>query len=92
MQLNIQRKGKKLVLRETELHQFMEAKLGEISSLGSSVVMALIMITLLSLLLIFKAGDIYIFLLVLLPLAGRVYVGDIITKWLRKKFQGLIGI
>ena len=92
MMLNIQRKGKKLLIKETELHAYMDTKLQEITRLASSVTLSLIMITLLAILTIFKAGDIFLYALILLPLVGRVYVRDMISKWLRKKFQELIGI
>jgi hypothetical protein len=92
MVLQIQRKGKKLLLQEDELHAYMDTKINEISRLASSVTLALIMITIVAILTIFKAGDIYLYALILLPLVGRVYVGDMISRWLRNKFQELIGI
>ncbi|MEE8431158.1 MAG: hypothetical protein V3S16_07920 [Candidatus Desulfatibia sp.] len=92
MMLNIQRKGKKLLIKETELHAYMDTKLQEITRLASSVTLSLIMITILAILTIFKAGDIFLYALILLPLVGRMYVSDMIAKWLRKKFQELIGI
>lgn len=92
MVLQIQRKGKKLLLQEDELHAYMDTKINEISRLASSVTLALIMITIVAILTIFKAGDIYLYALILLPLVGRGYVGDMISRWLRNKFQELIGI
>jgi hypothetical protein len=92
MVLEIQRKGKKLLLQEDELHAYMDTKINEISRLASSVTLALIMITIVAILTIIKAGDIYLFALILLPLVGRGYVGDMISSWLRNKFQELIGI
>jgi len=92
MFLSIQRKGKKLLLREAELHQYMDKKIKELSSLASSVILALVMITMLTILTVFKAGYIYLYALILLPLIGRVYVFNVISRWLRKKFQELIGV
>lgn len=92
MVLQIQRKGKKLLLQEDELHAYMDTKINEISRLASSVTLALIMITIVAILTIFKAGDIYLYALILLPLIGRGYVGDMVSKWLRSKFEELIGI
>jgi len=90
--LNIQRKGKKLLIKETELHEYMDTKIQEITRFVSSVTLALIVITILSIITIFKAGDIYLYILIALPLIGRVYTNDKISKWLRNKFQDLIGI
>ena len=92
MMLNIQRKGKKLLIKETELHEYMDTKIMEITRFVSSVTLALIVITILSIITIFKAGDIYLYILIALPLIGRVYTNDKISKWLRNKFQDLIGI
>ena len=92
MILNIQRKGKKLLIKENELHAYMDTKLQEITRLASSVILALVVITLLAILTIFKAGDILLYALILLPLVGRVYVNGMVSKWLRKKFEDLIGI
>ncbi len=71
MMLNIQRKGKKLLIKETELHAYMDTALQEITRLASSVILALVVITLLAILTIFKAGDIFLYALILLPLIGR---------------------
>ena len=91
MFLSVQRKGKKLLLNEAELHEYMESKIKDISSLASSGTLALVMITILAVLTIFKVGDIYLYALILLPFVGRVYVDGMITRWLRKKFKELTG-
>ena len=92
MILNIQRKGKKLLIKETELHEYMDTKITEITRFVSSVILALVVITILAIINIFKAVDIFLYALILLPLIGRRYSNDMISKWLRNKFQELIGI
>jgi len=92
MFLNIQRKGKKLLLKEAELKEYMDTKLKEISNLASSVIVALIMVTLIAILTIFKAGDIFLYALIILPLVARSYAHSMVNKWLHSKFQDLIGI
>ena len=92
MILNIQRKGKKLLIKETELHAYMDAKIQEITRFVSSVTLALVVITILTIINIFKGGDIFLYLLIALPLIGRRYANDMISKWLRKKFEELMGI
>jgi hypothetical protein len=92
MVLQIQRKGKKLLLTEAELHEYIEIKINEISRLASSMILALIMITMVAILTIFKVRDVYLYALILIPLLGRAYVSGMTSKWLRKKFQDLIGI
>ena len=78
-------------MKEAELHEYMDSKIKEISSLASSVTLALAMITILAVLTILKSGDIYLYALILIPLIGRVYVDGMISRWLRKKFQELTG-
>lgn len=92
MTLNIQRKGKKLVLKELELKEYIHTRLIEISKLASSVITSFIMVTILAILTIFKAGDIYLYGLIILPLVARSYVYNKINSWLQKQFQALIWI
>lgn len=92
MTLNIQRKGKKLLLKEIELKTYMDLKLNDISKLASSIITSFIMVTILALLTIFKAGDIFLYALIILPLVARSYVYNKVNKWLQKKFQELIWI
>jgi len=92
MILNIQRKGKKIVLKEAELKAYMDTTLNEISKMASSVITSFIMVTILAILTIFKAGDIYLYALIILPLVARSYVYNMVNKWLQKRFQELIWI
>lgn len=91
MILKIQRKGKKLLLIESELKEYMNTKLQEITSLASNVVIAFFMVTMVAVLTVLRAGDIFLYLLILVPLVVRRYVNDMVTSWLRKKFQELLG-
>ena len=90
MILRIQRKGKKVLLYESELQEYMSAKLNELTGLASNMVAALIMISMIVVLTFFKSHDYYFYALLLIPLVGRWYVGDIIKKWLRNKFKELL--
>ena len=91
MFLQRQIKGKKVLLVESELQEYMSAKLNEITGLAANVVTALIMVSLVVVLDFIKAGNIFYFALILLPLAGRWYARDLIIKWLRNKFKELLG-
>jgi hypothetical protein len=91
MILKIQRKGKKLLLIEAELKEYMDAKLQEITGLASSVLIAFFMVTMVAVLTVFRADDIFLYLLILAPLIVRRYVHDMVASWLRKKFTELIG-
>jgi hypothetical protein len=88
--LSKQRKGKKVLMNWQELQEYMSLKLNELTGLVSNMVIALIMTSLVVVFTFFKAGDMYFYALILLPIAGRWYVGKWINKWLRKKFKELL--
>jgi hypothetical protein len=90
MFLKIQRKGKNILLNESELQEYMSAKLNELTGLASNVVTALVMVSMIVVLDFFKRGDIYFYALVLLPIIGRWFVGDFINRWLKNKFKELL--
>jgi len=90
MLLSIQRKGKKVLMNEEELQEYMSAKLNELAGLLSNMAIALIMTSLLVVFTFLRAGDVYIYALILLPLVGRWYMGGMVNKWLKKKFKELL--
>jgi hypothetical protein len=90
MILRMQRKGKKVLLIESELQEYMSVKLNELTGLASNVVIALVMVSMIVVLEFFKRGDIYFYALVLLPIIARRFVGDIIKRWLKNKFKELL--
>ena len=90
MLLNLQRKGKKVLMNEEELQEYMSVKLNELAGLLSNMAIALIMTSLLVVFTFFRAGDMYFYALILLPLVGRWYMGGMDNKWLRKKFKELL--
>jgi hypothetical protein len=90
MILRIQKKGKKILLFESELKEYMSAKLNGLAGLASNLVIALVMVSLIVVLTFFKARDFYFYALVLLPVIGRWFIGDIISRWLKNKFKELL--
>jgi len=73
-----------------ELEEYMSVKLNELTGLVSNLAIALIMTSLVVVFTFFRAGDMYYYALILLPLAGRWYLGSWVNKWLRKKFRALL--
>ena len=83
-------KGKKVFMNEDELQEYMTAKLNDLTGLISNMAIALTMTSLVVVFIFLKAGDMFYYALILLPLVARWYVGGMINKWLRKKFQALL--
>jgi hypothetical protein len=90
MLLRIQRKGKKVLMDGEELKEYMSVKLNELAGLLSNMTIALIMTSLVVVFTFFRAGDIYFYAIILLPLVGRWYIAGMINKWLKKKFKELL--
>jgi len=85
-----QRKGKKVFMNSEELQEYMSVKLNELSALMANMIIALAMTSLVIVFTFFKAGDIYFYALILLPLIARWYLGGMVNKWLRNKFKALL--
>jgi hypothetical protein len=90
MLLRKERKGKKVFMNEEELQEYMSVKLNELAGLASNVVIALIMTSLVVVFTFIKAGDMFFYAIILIPVVGRWHVGGMINKWLRKKFKELL--
>ncbi len=89
MILNIQRKGKHILIKQAELQEYMTKKVDELSGLATNVIAALIMISFIPILSFFRAGDLYYFALILIPLVGRHYLGNLVKRWLKNQFKEL---
>ncbi len=67
-----------------------ESELQELAGLFSNVVTALILVSLVVVFNFIKAKDFFYYALFLLPLIVRYYIGNMIMKWLSKKFKELL--
>lgn len=90
MNLQVQRKGKKIILVESEFQAYMSKKLNELTGLAANTVTALVMVSMVVFLNAFKANDYFFWALLLIPLVGRYYVGNMLNKWLKKQFKDLL--
>ena len=87
---SIQIKGKKVFMNSEELQEYLSGKLNELTGLISNLFIALTMTSLVIVFTFLKAGDMYYYALILLPLAGRWYLHGMVDKWIRKKFKALL--
>jgi hypothetical protein len=81
MLLSIQRKGKKVLMNEEELQEYMSRKLNELAGLVSNITIALIMTSLLVVFNFLRAGDIYFYALILIPLLARWYIVGMVNLY-----------
>ncbi|UCE82471.1 MAG: hypothetical protein JSV47_12320 [Deltaproteobacteria bacterium] len=84
------RKGDKLIVNHTQLHQYLEQKLHDLTNSMSNTITALIILSIMVLIQTFKASDIYLYGLILLPLIARGFVYNRISKSLQKRFEELL--
>ncbi len=84
------RKGDKLIVNHTQLHQYLEEKLHDLTNSMSNTITALIILSIMVVIQTFKASDIYLYGLILLPLIARGFVYNRISKSLQKRFEELL--
>ncbi|MCG6944396.1 MAG: hypothetical protein LJE87_03520 [Deltaproteobacteria bacterium] len=88
--LDSKRKGDRLIVNHTQLHKYLEEKLHDMTNFLSNVITALIILSVMVLIQSFKASDIYLYGLILLPLIGRGFLYNRISGNLHKKFAELL--
>ena len=88
--LESKRKGDKLIVNHTQFHKYLEQKLHDMTNFLSNVITALIILSVMVFIQTFKASDIYLYALILLPLIARGFLYNKISANLHKKFAELI--
>ncbi|MGD8370415.1 MAG: hypothetical protein PVF76_03765 [Syntrophobacterales bacterium] len=84
------RKGDKLIVNHGQLQQYLEQKLHDLTNSMSNTITALIILSIMVLIQTFKASDIYLYGLILIPLIARGFVYNRISKSLQKRFEELL--
>ncbi|MGA8179026.1 MAG: hypothetical protein WB792_03135 [Desulfobacterales bacterium] len=87
---SMEKKGKKIFMNGEDLQEYMSVRLTELSGLIANMAIALVMTSLVIVFTFFKAGDMYYYALILVPLIARWYLGGMVNQWLRKKFKALL--
>ena len=87
---DFKRKGDKLIINHSQLHKYLEEKLHDLSNFLSNVITALIILSVMVVIQTFKASDIYLYALILLPLIGRGFIYNRISANLQKRFEELL--
>jgi hypothetical protein len=71
VQVDYKRKGDKLIISQKELHEYLEGKLHDLTNSISNIITALIIVSIMVVIQTFKASDVYLYALILLPLIAR---------------------
>ena len=88
--LDFKRKGDKLIVNHTQLHEYLEQKFHDLTNFLSNVITALIIVSVMVIVQTFKASDVYLYGLILLPLIARGFLYNRISGNLHKKFAELL--
>ena len=88
--LDYKTKGDKLIINHSQLNKYLDQKLNDLANFISNVITALIILSVMVLIQIFKASDIYLYALILLPLIARGFLHTRISASLQKRFAELL--
>ncbi len=90
--IDYKRKGDKLIVNHTQLSEYMEQKLHDLSNFMSNLVTALVILSVMVVIQTFKASDVYLYGLILLPLVARGFVYTRVSNSLHKRFGELLNL
>ena len=88
--LDYKKKGNTLIVNHTQLNEYMEQKLHDLTNFMSNLITALIIVSVMVFIQTFKASDIYLYGLILLPLIARGFMYNRISASLQKRFGELL--
>ena len=89
-ELEYKRKGNKLIVNQDRLNKYLDTKLRDLGMFMSNVLTALVILSIMVVIQTFKASDVYLYGLILLPLIARGFIYTRIERNLRKRFAELI--
>ena len=88
--LDYKRKGDMLIVNQTSLNEYLDKKLRDLGMFLSNVITALVIVSVMVVIQTFKASDIYLYALILLPLIARGFIYARVERSLQKKFAELL--
>jgi len=88
--VDYKRKGDKLIVNHVQLSEYMEQKLHDLTNFLSNIITALIILAVMVVIQTFRASDVYLYGLILLPLISRGFMYNRISASLHKRFEELL--
>ena len=89
-ELDYKRKGDRLIINQTQLNKYLEQRFRDLGMFISSIIVALVIISVLVVIQTFRASDIFLYGLILIPLLARGFIYTRIEKYLYKRFAELL--
>ena len=83
-------KGQRVLINQTELVEYMEKKVLDLSSMAGDLIISLIIVSAVVLLNYMLVPYYFLFLLILVPLLARGFVHTKVESWMRKFFRELL--
>jgi hypothetical protein len=83
-------KGQRVLINQTELGEYMEKKVLDLSSMAGDLIISLIIVSAVVLLNYMLVPYYFLFILILVPLLARGFVHSKVESWMRKFFRELL--
>ena len=90
--LEYKRKGNKLIINQTQLNEYLQRKLDDLTNLMSNIITALIVVSIMVAIQSFMASTPYLLALILVPILGKGFVYSHIHSSLHKRFDELLDL
>ena len=90
--MDYKKKGDKLIVNHTQLTEYMEQKLHDLTNFLSNVITAIIILAVMVVIQTFRASDVYLYALILLPLISRGFMYNQISARLHRRFEELLAL
>ncbi|MEJ2366427.1 MAG: hypothetical protein P8075_03975 [Deltaproteobacteria bacterium] len=83
-------KGQRVLINQTELVEYMEKKVLDLSSMAGDLIISLIIVSAVVFLNYMLVPYYFLFLLILVPLLSRGFVHSKVESWMRRFFSELL--
>ena len=90
--VDYKRKGDKVIVSHTQLSEYLDHKLNDLSNFLTNIITAFVILTAFAILQTFKVPAVYLLGLILLPLVARGIIYAKVESNLHKKFEDLLSL
>ena len=83
-------KGQRVLINQTELGEYLEKKVLDLSSMAGDLIMSLVIVSAVVFLNYMLVPYYFLFLLILVPLLARGFIHSKVESWMRRFFRELL--